>query len=741
VDYEEPQVQRAADVGCADRRRHEPLLFLSSFVFAALMRAIPWQYVLTSEGVIFRDGDSYAHMWRIWNAASKSIPLSARDPFVNFPDGGEVLWSPAFDWILATLIRWLGLDQPAAELLCAWVPLILGATAVALAALIASRTFSPTAGWVTGLMLAVLPGSFLYTQLGYLDHHAAMTLIGTAMLGGAMRIVSVGGAGPRFWPIAAGGLCAFALLIWAGALLHVGVLQIAMLVWALTTTSRELAQARTIRVGVAHAIAAVVLLPFSLRVWAVFGDFNPLALTRFQPTWYGAGALCLASAALCWRLPSLGSTRRRRLVTAAVVGVVGLGLAFVTIPQLAAILDRSAGWFTSDVEFLSTITELTPLFAKGEQPSWLVPMQLLSPLLFVSPLALIAIGWRSTRPERWLLVFWTAAFCALSLNQSRFVNTFSVAYAIVWGGAIALLLDSTRQRISTPRIRFGASAIVATALAATVVVSSWPYYERRLRNGGDAVMDAKRPARRAIAYWLATTNPALLDEYGNPTSGLLCEWSGGHEIRYHSGWAIHQDGFGPYVSPENTELASRYYAASNEDEAIEILEQMGTRYVIADFLGAGQPPYARRSMTRRLVKLHGSGAIENVKRANQREWVPALTRHRLVFNAPHGRGGAWLYEVVSGADIVGSATPGELILVQLLLGTPSGPPFTWTTRQRVDETGEFRLRVPYATIDAPLSGFMPLGPYQLRTRRGVSEIDVTEAAIQDGATIIAPSIE
>jgi len=725
-----------------DKRSLEFGLGLVVFVLAALVRAIPLRYVLTPNGVLFMDGDGYSHMWRIWNAVSRSIPLSARDPFVNFPNGGEVLWSPAFDWILALLIRWLHLEQPAAELLCAWVPLVLGALAVALAALIAARTFSLTAGWLTGVLLAILPGSFFYTQFGFLDHHAAVTLIGTAMLAGAMKIVSVeGSSGPRFWPLAAGVLCGFALLIWAGALLHIGVLQVAMLTWALGTSSRDEASTRTLRLALAHAVAAIVILPFSFHVWEVFGDFNPLALTRFQPAWFGAAAICLASVSLSWRIPSLSRTRVRRFSSAVVVGVLGLCLAFATIPQLATTLEQSAGWFNAEDEFLSNIMELQPLFVTRKDPIWLRPTQFLTPLLFLFPLAMIVIGWRSRRPERWLLLFWTAAFCVLTLSQLRFINTFSVAYSIVWGAAIAMLLDQIEKRTATSQKRLIARAFVGILLATALIVPAWSYYAPRLRDGGSAIANLVRQTRIMIARLLAVSRPPTLDAEGNPTEGLLYAWSGGHELRYYSGWAVHQDGFGPYVSPENTKLASRYYEASNEDEAIETLERMGTRYVLADLLGAGQRPYPIESMARRLVDSAGSGREVAIEGSSRRDWLPALTRHRLVFAAPNGSGGAWLYEIVPGAVVVGSAPAGSRVSVEVQLGTPSGHPRTWTTRQRADEAGAFRLRVPYATLDAPSSGFTPLGPYRLRTGRGVAKFDVTEASVQAGEVIRVSVIE
>jgi asparagine N-glycosylation enzyme membrane subunit Stt3 len=722
-------------------RRHDLGLTLAIFTAAALVRATSWKDVLTPEGVIFTDPDSYSHMWRIWNSVSRSIPLSARDPFVNFPHGGEVLWSPAFDWILATCIRLLGLDQPTAELFCAWVPLVLGAAAVALAALVASRTFSLSAGWIAGLMLALLPGSFNYTQFGFLDHHSAITLIGTAMLGGAIWIVSRGDDAPRLWPIGAGTLVAFALLTWAGALLHVGILQIALLTWALLAASLERASARTLRLALAHVIAAVLILPFSLREWEVFGNFNPLALTRFQSTFYAAGAITLVAAAFLWRRPMFGRTRFRRVLSAAVVALAGLAVAFLCIPDLATILDDSAGWFSDDAEFLGNIIELKPLFSSDQRSVWWRPIHILSPLFFLFPLALIAIGWRRPRPERWVLLFWTGAFSALTLDQYRFVNTFSVAYSIIWGGALACLFGWIGERIASRPVRIGVQGLVAIAVAMSVLVPAVSHYAPRLRGDELSSVEPRREARRAIARWLAKSRPPPLDEQGNPTSGLLCVWSAGHEFRYYSGWAVHQDSFGPYVSPENVEVAEDYFREFNEDRAVERLERLRTRYVVADRMGAGHPPYPIGSMAQRLVESAGSGSESPGGPDVPRHWLGALTRHRLLFAWPNGQGGAWLYEVVPGATIMGASTPGTLVTVEVALRTPSGHPRRWTTRRRVDESGTFRIRVPYATVGMPESGFMPRGPYLLRTRDGSVELDVSEVAVQTGATIEAPRVD
>jgi len=144
----------SADVRAPARTGMGALPILGIFLLAAAVRALPWRWVFGGDGVAFSDGDSYYHMWRIWNAAEGSLDLMGRDPFANFPHGGEVLWAPGFDWFLSIVVRTLGLDQPAAEIFSAWVPLALGAAAVALAAHVACRAFGRPAGWVGGLLLA-----------------------------------------------------------------------------------------------------------------------------------------------------------------------------------------------------------------------------------------------------------------------------------------------------------------------------------------------------------------------------------------------------------------------------------------------------------------------------------------------------------------------------------------------------------------------------------------------------------
>ena len=90
---------------------------------------------------------------------------------------------------------------------------------------------------------------------------------------------------------------------------------------------------------------------------------------------------------------------------------------------------------------------------------------------------------------------------------------------------------------------------------------------------------------------------------------------------------------------------------------------------------------------------------------------------------------------------MGSAAPGSNVSAEVQLRSTTGRYFDWATRQRVSATGEFRLRLPYATETGPELGVSSVGPYQLRTSRGVLPLEVTEASVRSGATIALPPVE
>ena len=81
-------------------------LLLAAAAFA--IRALTWPAVFTSDGVRLVGPDAHYHLRRIlWSVESFPAVLT-RDPYVAFPSGGELIWTPAFDWLIAGPVRFVG---------------------------------------------------------------------------------------------------------------------------------------------------------------------------------------------------------------------------------------------------------------------------------------------------------------------------------------------------------------------------------------------------------------------------------------------------------------------------------------------------------------------------------------------------------------------------------------------------------------------------------------------------------
>ena len=69
-----------------------------------------------------------------------------------------------------------------------WVPAVLGAATVVLAYFLGRRFFSQGVGVLSAIFLSLLPAHFRYSQLGFVDHHAAVALLSLCLLWAGMRL-------------------------------------------------------------------------------------------------------------------------------------------------------------------------------------------------------------------------------------------------------------------------------------------------------------------------------------------------------------------------------------------------------------------------------------------------------------------------------------------------------------------------------------------------------------------------
>jgi dolichyl-diphosphooligosaccharide--protein glycosyltransferase len=748
-------------------------MFGSFALLGLAIRSLRYPTVFSTIGVqLPYPGDSYYHLRRIWFSVARFPESLAFDRYASFPEGSQIPWPAAFDWTIAAAIRPFvdPADQSAVEALAVWVPALLGAANTGLIALFAARFYGRAAGWYAGLLYSVMPIGFVFSQLGVIDHHVAVALLSTSMLWLAAELFSKGDRAERLGAarrISAVGLSAalglsmaITLLVWPGSLLHIGVLQVALGLRWLMAEDPAAARSRAVEFSISQFVLAIGIAPFALgNEWTEFGTWSPLVLSVFQPAYFGCAATLILGVQLLHEHASVGDTRRRRFISALVAALIGGLTALVVLPSLRESLLVASGWFTGGEELLAQISEMQPIFWRWGLFDLRFAIQNFGAGFLVLPLVWVPLIRRAARERsqaQGLILLWSLVFFVLTLDQWRFGNTFAGVYAVLIGALIAQWLPGLRRRLRlrSPRPAFEALAFVV--LVSWTVVAFHNYYRHivesslgALRNQRVRALGPLHPSMRIYdqaGRWLARTTPetaGYLDASAEPEYAVLCDWAVGHLLRYRSERPMVQDNFGPYAGRDRFESAWAYFAERDEAAALEILDRLGVRYVVAGPTGAGSVNgLAADSMARRLGTAFGSAG-----QRLQGKRVPGLSRHRIIFFAHAGPAGGsrsfarlGIWETVRGAQIEGHAEPGHRVVLSLDLATSSQATHVYRREVIVDDQGRYRFVVPYPT-DVRFSPDVTVPrSYRIRGPRASGKLDVREQDVIGGATLRGPDL-
>ena len=734
------------------------------FVLAFFVRALPRQQVFVGDDVLPFGYDAFYHLRRIVYSVVRFPDVLDFDPYINYPHGAKPIWSPLFDWAVAlvSLPFYRPGELGSVERIAVWVPPVLvAATVVALYGL-ARRHLDQTTAVVSALILSVLSAHFWYSQIGFVDHHAAVALVSTGLLASAMTLLDrhsrePEGRGAGRSAVATGVALALALLLWPGSLLHASLVEAGLLVYLLSRPTAREAGVFAFRFALLQVVACVLLLPSGLASdWPQWGAYSPVVLSLFQPWWFGLLGLFGVACAFAWRRPPLGGSRGRRMLSAVVMGTLLLGGSALALPDLPSGAGDAWRWIARTESFQAGVGESLPLFGEAGRFGLGPAVSRLSWFVLLFPAALlVAVGWAWRRPNRPALLLWlgwSAGLFAATLLQRRFFNSFSVSMALVmgwsvcqaYGGLPAWLPGGTLAR------RAGRAALVVGVivllypLAATyqhhVVNELWPSdTPQRFR-----ISLVKQRSLVEMARWLSRWTPPTsgwLDARVQPEYALLAPWEFGHLIEYEARRPTVTNNFGDDIGERNFQLARLYYQ-SRERAASEILDRLGARYVISQLRhGFLDEEPVEGSVFWALYVYDGS---ESEHPAPQDP--PALERHRLVYESrPWAKDVAsWpaffkVFEHVAGARIAGRAAPGARVSVALPLRTNRRRELVYRAHTIADESGRYALRVPYANQGSPRA--VRVGPhYTLRCRSDSAPLAISESEVQSGAEVVGPDL-
>ena len=403
------------------------MLAIILVVAAGLRVWAPWDDVLPSTSlstggsarVNFLETDAWYHL-RLAESQVRNFPHRVTvDPYAA-PDGQYVAVAPLLDAVIATAAVVGGGRNASAqyiEQVAAFVPAIAGVLSIVAVWALATLAFDRRAGFIAGLLAAILPGHFLdRTLIGFVDHHALEVLLSFATL----TCIAYGTA------IGAGICLGLYLLAWASGSYFVFILAVWMVAAALLAPKHRESAGRLMAIAAAIALAIVLA-------------FQDPGLFRYNTQIAAlAGLLVIAVAVM-----RFGNHVVRVISVIAIASVVIIGGVWLLMPSLFNQVVTDLGRFRPDPTRMAVL-EARPLFMYTGNWTWSQPWIFFRSGFYAGLIAVAGLAWatwRSRRLDHLLILIFTIANYLATLGQNRFGYYLVPSTAVVISWLAVRILD------------------------------------------------------------------------------------------------------------------------------------------------------------------------------------------------------------------------------------------------------------------------------------------------------------
>ena len=608
-----------------------------------------WTWINGTNYVNVDMSDSVYTMHLVYNTIAHFPVRILYDPFTNVPFGSNIHFGPLYTIAVAFTAIVVGLGHPSTQLIAdvgAIFPAVIGALYAIPTYYLGKKLFGRNAAFIAALVMAFLPGQFLFrSMLGFTDHHVFEVLFTVATI--AFLVYALDAAkksnlsfeqirkrdykalrDPLLYSFLAGAALGCYVLSWPAALLVAFMLFAYFVIQCMIDHVQGKSLEYIPIVGtLLFIVPAIMVLPYSLT-WLSFQIFF-YSIT--QPFF-----LCVAAAGL-WFIYGMSRLLRQNKVdkwaypvTIIGVTIIGLLVIYVALPWLYNLLMDGLMEFVNISNSGTSIAETMPTYIDSAtgQVSFAAFWQFYDwtfPIFIVGMFLLAYQVVRKWRPAELMFLIWNVFMFVATLVEIRFNYYFAVNTALLTGYFALVIYNwlvgpkfkasfdkSVKSLNDLPKfLQKNQTKTLTAALIAIIflVVAIWPATslgQDLTWQGASQTLgmpfdwfDALNwmnthtpdpqgsPVQANFSYANGTyqrpTNAS--GEYSYPPSayGVMSWWDYGHDIEYVAQRAPNANPFQDGVVEDNGTLgAAPFFVSTNETASVNILNALDSRYIVID---------------------------------------------------------------------------------------------------------------------------------------------------------------
>ena len=626
-----------------DLSKYRPYIIISFIVLFTLLALwtrgfVPAADMVTPEGVNLLGVDPWYNLRQVEQIIANFPGYAWFDAMTLYPTGDVIHWGPLFVQIISALCILAGAAaRPEIMVVASWVPPLMGAAMVPVTYLLARKITDWKTGIIAAGLIAVISGSYAYRSLfAFVDHHIAETLFSTifvlayivALLAARDRQLSAKNLETLKIPVITAALAGIAYLL--------GYFNMpTMILFALVVAAFTLVQVLLdfFQDQPSDYLVLVNVITFGVVIigTVAFGFPHPgLDLSRYTVGHVITSAALIVGTLALYGLSTFLKERPKYYFPAALAALAVLAVAvlFIALPEVYNLLIASLISFFGEQPVTTTVLEAR---AWSWEAAWATFHW---GLVLAAGGAATLIWWsrKKANPGHVFVLIWTAIILAstaahvryeyyLAANIALLAAVFAgavinatwkdVARLLHQGGSDATPSDSEKRQKEVKKKKKGGKTRDAGKPKASrkdrsdplkvgafvaVVVVTLVFSGISLGATYDMAKAAKYGGIDSqwmeALEWMGANTPdpgvdyyAIYDRetftYPEESYGVMSWWDYGHWITFVSKRIPNNNPFQHGVAGPNGSAV--YLTSTSEEKANQILDNIGTRYVVTDY--------------------------------------------------------------------------------------------------------------------------------------------------------------